>query len=93
MISFEIVVCIKRRVIEHKLHHLKQIVLKDIKVGRVSYPYPSNLAVSDSTLYFVANDGINGVELWKSDGTEGGTEPVTVIRSLGDSGVFGLNDN
>jgi ELWxxDGT repeat protein len=26
-----------------------------------------------STLYFGADDGVNGVSLWKSDGTEAGT--------------------
>lgn len=40
-----------------------------------------NFAVMDNNLYFVANDGTNGTQLWKSDGTEGGTGLVKVIRS------------
>lgn len=42
-----------------------------------SYPY--FLTVVDGTLFFQANDGTTGVELWKSDGTEGGT---TLIKDI-----------
>jgi ELWxxDGT repeat protein len=34
---------------------------------------PANFAVFNSTLYFSANDGTNGTELWQSDGTASGT--------------------
>jgi ELWxxDGT repeat protein len=34
----------------------------------------------NGTLFFVANDGVAGVELWKSDGTEAGTLLVKDIR-------------
>ena len=33
-----------------------------------------------NTLYFEADDGTNGHELWKSDGTASGTEMVVNIR-------------
>ena len=38
-------------------------------------------------IYFIANDGINGVELWKSDGTESGT---LLLKDI-DSNYSGLN--
>jgi ELWxxDGT repeat protein len=37
------------------------------------------LVAVNGTLFFTANDGITGTELWRSDGTEAGTEPVKDI--------------
>ena len=37
-------------------------------------------------LFFAANDGTDGTQLWKTDGTPGGTAEVTVI-----TGPFGTN--
>lgn len=68
-------------------------MVKDINVGRNSsffesyldgerkavYP-PNNLIVFNNFLYFIADDGINGRELWRTDGTEGGTQMVKDIN-------------
>lgn len=40
-----------------------------------------NFAVVNNTLFFEANDGTNGTQLWKSDGTEAGTQLVKKIRT------------
>ncbi|MEI6427282.1 MAG: hypothetical protein WCO45_02675, partial [Pseudanabaena sp. ELA607] len=37
---------------------------------------PANLTVIGTTMYFTADDGVNGVELWKTDGTASGTALV-----------------
>jgi len=56
-------------------------LIKDIDPG----PYPFNAALNSAlanvsgTLYFTANDGIHGNELWKSNGTETGTTMVADI--------------
>jgi|GEM_PF-1296772 len=47
--------------------------------------YPSQLRVVGNTLYFQANDGIHGRELWKSDGTTAGTKLVADIEADGDA--------
>lgn len=44
------------------------------------YAYPRELTPVQNTLYFVANDGLHGTELWKSDGTEDGTMLVSDIN-------------
>jgi ELWxxDGT repeat protein len=58
-------------------------MVKDIRIGRPSsvdtrYEDP-HLANVNGVLYFTANDGINGEELWKSDGTAAGTLMVKDI--------------
>jgi ELWxxDGT repeat protein len=40
---------------------------------------PRQLTEVNGTLFFVANDGASGIELWKSDGTEAGTMRVKDI--------------
>ena len=59
-------------------------LVKDIGEGE-SYGYPrgaylQNLTEVDGTLFFTADDGESGPELWKSDGTEAGTVQVRDIR-------------
>ena len=48
--------------------------------------YPGNLTNVNGTLFFAANDGTHGYELWKSDGTAAGTVLVKDINpGSGDS--------
>ena len=54
-------------------------MVKDIAVGSV-YSSPSNLLNVNGTLFFRAAEGINGFELWKSDGTTGGTAMLKEIN-------------
>jgi len=47
------------------------------------HPFSSgaaNLTNVNGTLFFTADDGVHGYELWKSDGTEAGTEMVKDIK-------------
>jgi ELWxxDGT repeat protein len=57
-------------------------MVKDIRVGE--FPWSSTPVLSlinvGGTLFFTANDGTSGYELWKSDGTEAGTVMVKDIR-------------
>ena len=52
--------------------------VKDIKSGEDS-SFPRELVQANGSLFFQANDGANGAELWKSDGTEIGTILVANI--------------
>lgn len=51
--------------------------------------YPGQLVGVGSTLYFVADNGKSGLEIWKSDGTAKGTVLVTDT----DKDVFGASSN
>jgi ELWxxDGT repeat protein len=89
-------------------------LVKDIAPGAAhALEYPESVADTDptvpmavvgSTLYFTANDGVNGIELWKSDGTADGTVMVanlaagsasstpTYLTPVGDLLYFFAND-
>jgi ELWxxDGT repeat protein len=55
---------------------------------------PGGLTVLNGKLYFGADDSVNGKELWRSDGTEAGTELVKDINPGPDgSYLYGINVN
>ncbi|MBL8827197.1 MAG: cadherin-like domain-containing protein, partial [Planctomycetaceae bacterium] len=56
------------------------ILVRDINPG-AGDANPQNLTNVNGTLYFSASDGINGYELWKSDGTSAGTILVRDINA------------
>lgn len=61
--------------------------IKDIYPGKNSSdPFILTLT-NDGILYFFATDGITGYELWKSDGTEGGTVLVKDIYNGEESSI------
>ena len=55
------------------------MLVEDINPGSNSAA-PRYLTSIDGTLFFSANDGTHGSELWKSDGTAAGTELVADIH-------------
>jgi len=59
-------------------------IVKDIFPGTGSNDFGLYLYTS-TTFFFPATDGINGVELWKTDGTDAGTSMVADINPGADS--------
>ena len=55
-------------------------LVRDIYPGRSGFDFngsfPSDFVDVDGTLFFVSEDGVNGRNLWRSDGTEAGTKVV-----------------
>src|SRR5690606_17446557 len=49
---------------------------------------PNKFTPAENIIYFVANDGEHGIELWKTDGTFGGTTLVRDIREGSNSTSF-----
>ena len=59
-------------------------LIKDIRNSGSSYPHA--FAVMGNELIFAANDGQNGSELWKTDGTTNGTVLVKDINTISGAG-------
>lgn len=53
-------------------------LIKDINPGTAN-SYPSNMVEINDVIYFFADDGEHGYELWRSDATEAGTYMVKDI--------------
>src|SRR4051794_37537409 len=60
-------------------------MIRDIRPGRGSGP--DGLTAVNGALYFSADDGVHGRELWRSDGTAAGTRLVRDIRPGADPGA------
>ena len=68
------------------------VMVRDINPG-AGHGGPSNLVVSNGTLFFSATTVANGNELWKSDGTTTGTVLVKdIYTGTGNSGPANLID-
>ena len=62
-----------------RINDLLQVqIVKDI--NPINSSVPANLHVHDGHLFFTANDGNYGTELWQTDGTAGGTTITYDIR-------------
>lgn len=55
-------------------------LIKDINPGD-EHSDPSQLCMMGDVVYFFANDGTNGIELWQTDGTEAGT---SMVKNIGE---------
>lgn len=74
------------------------VMVKDIATVKVTEPLyvpsygsrPEQLTLVNGTLFFSANDGVHGRELWESDGTADGTVMVQDI-ALGTQYVTGMS--
>jgi ELWxxDGT repeat protein len=63
------------------------VLVKDINpaAGAAFSPFPMELTNVNGTLFFGADDGAHGFELWKSDGSSAGTTLVKDINPSGSS--------
>ena len=58
----------------------------------VGSSWADDMTLVDKTVYFTANDGKNGVELWKTDGTKRGTKFVKDINPSSESEISDIGN-
>lgn len=60
-------------------------MVKDINPGNadgvIGFYWYGNMSHIGNTVFFSANDGVNGLQMWKSDGTETGTVRISGLVS------------
>ena len=61
--------------------------LLEVNLGAAT-AFPTSLINVNDTLFFIADDGVHGRELWRSDGTPTGTRMVKDIRPGAVGGFF-----
>ena len=64
-------------------------LVKDINLGTFS-SNPTNKVNFNGFVYFIANDGLNGSELWRTDGTENGTNIFKEFITGTESGMVAV---
>jgi ELWxxDGT repeat protein len=64
-------------------------MVKDINTDKAGSSPSGYVKHSDDYIYFTANDGIHGAELWRTDGTEENTEMVKDVTPGKDSSSIG----
>jgi ELWxxDGT repeat protein len=69
-------------------HHLKFELVKDINPN--GWSGASGFKEMNGLIYFVADDGVHGGELWVTDGSESGTQMVYDINPNGGANIIGL---
>lgn len=78
--------CVFDQLEQRRLLAIVPQLLRDIQTGSTGSS-PISFTEFGGRLFFSANDGTNGAELWASDGTSEGTAIVANIRS-GASGSY-----
>jgi ELWxxDGT repeat protein len=87
--------------------YAQPVMIKDINLGNLGSGGDPRIIIAGNTIFFIADDGIHGKELWKTDGTEQGTqlvadiavpdplgmyESIAIMSSIGGVALFMMDD-